>query len=146
MVLKALQESWMADSAMLLRIEINKQTVKSVTKTFSCKYQTCMFKIKQVASFVALCDETCIYFRISISKFGCHPSQLKYVLRLQKDVTRALCHGRVTCHGRNTCHGSKFPNNNLNFRLASNIVMLLETARNSCASPIHFQSGGMTKR
>lgn len=97
-----------------------------------------MFKIKQIASFVALCDETCIYFRISISKFGCHPSQLKYVLRLQKDVTRALCHGRATCHGRNTCHGSKFPNNNLNFRLESNVVMLLETTTNLCASPIIF--------
>ena len=48
-------------------------------------------------------------------------------------VTRALCHGRATCHGRNTCHGSKFPNNN-----SSNVLMLLETATNLCASPIIF--------
>lgn len=53
-------------------------------------------------------------------------------------VPCALCHGRATCHGRNTCHGSKFPNNNLNFRLASNVVMLLETTTNLCASPIIF--------
>ena len=66
------------------------------------------------------------------------PPNSSTFLRLQKDVTRALCHGRATCHKRDTCHGSKFPNNNLNFRLASNIVMLLETATNLCASPIIF--------
>ena len=77
-----------------------------------------------------------------------YTSQLKYVLRLEESVSRAT--------GQNP---SPLGNNNLNFRLARNQVMHLETAANLCACPRQennvfavkyiicsiFELGGITK-
>ena len=58
----------------------------------------------------------------------CYTSQLKYVFRLKENVSRIMGQNSLPPQG----------NNNLNFRLARDQVVLLESAANLCSSKQNF--------
>ena len=59
--------------------------------------------------------------RVNLEQF-CHTSQLKYVFRLEETVSHAVGQKSLT----------PYNNNNMNFRLAHDQVVLLDTAANFC--------------
>jgi len=64
---------------------------------------------------------------------SCYTSQPKYVFRLEENVSRAVGQNSLTPQGEQNSL-TPLGNNNLNFRLARDQVVHLETAANLMAS------------
>ena len=65
-------------------------------------------------------------------KAYCYTRQLKYAFRLEENVSRAIGQISITPWGEQNSLTPK-GNNNLNFQLARDQVVHLETAENLCA-------------